>query len=97
MNLTLHPIYLPYQFLDNIFIHEGRQETGEIHVHSRHRDLAAPNLETLSVFGIVAIPTQLVVIPFLRVPFLRVPFLVKTHAHRTDSLAQRRFLLFIYF
>ena len=64
---------------------------GEIHVHSRHRDMPAPNLETVIVFGIVAIPTQLVVIPFLN------PFLVKTHAHRTDSLAQRRFFLFIYF
>ena len=77
-------------FPDNIFIHEGRQETGEIHVHSHHRDMPAPNLETVSVFGIVAIPTQLVVIPFLKVPFL-----VKTHAHRTDSLAQRRLFLFI--
>ena len=79
-------------FPDNIFIHEGRQETGEIHVHSRHRDMPAPNLETVSVFGIVAIPTQLVVIPFLKVPFL-----VKTHAHRMDSLAQRRLFLFISF
>ena len=41
---------------------------------------------------IVAIPTQLVVIPFLKVPFL-----VKTHAHRTDSLAQKRLFLFLYF
>ena len=54
--------------------------------------MPASNLETVSVFGIVAIPTQLVVIPFLKVPFL-----VKTHAHRMDSLAQRRLFLFIYF
>ena len=54
--------------------------------------MPAPNLETVSVFGIVAIPTQLVVIPFLKVPFL-----VKTRAHRTDSLAQRRLFVFIYF
>ena len=52
--------------------------------------MAAPNLETVSVFGIVTIPTQLIVIPFLKVPFL-----VKTHAHRTDSLAQRPLFLFI--
>jgi len=31
--------------------------------------MPAPNLETVSVLKIVAIPTQLVVIPFLKVPF----------------------------
>jgi len=54
--------------------------------------MPAPNLETISVFGIVAIPTQMVVIPFLKVPFF-----VKAHAHGTDSLAQRRLFLFINF
>jgi len=54
--------------------------------------MPAPNLETVSVFGIVAISTQLVIIPFLKVPFF-----VKAHAHGTDSLAQRRLFLFIYF
>ena len=42
-------------------------------------------------FGIVAIPTHLVVIPFLKVPSF-----VKAHAHGTDSLTLRRLLLFIY-
>ena len=72
-----------------IVIEAGGIQIPEIH---RYRDMPAPNLQTVSVFGIVAIPTQLVVIPFLKVSFH-----VKTHAHRTDSLAQRRLFLFIYF
>ena len=32
--------------------------------------MPAPNLEIISVFGIVAIPTQLVVFPFPKSPFL---------------------------
>ena len=40
-----------------------RQEMGEIQIHSCLHDIQAPNLETVSVF----IPTQLVVIPFLKV------------------------------
>ena len=39
--------------------------------------MPAPNFETVSVFGIVAISTQLIVFPF-----------VKARAHGTDSLAQ---------
>jgi len=54
--------------------------------------MPAPNLKTVSVFGIVTIPMQLVVIHFLKLPFF-----VKAHAHGTDSLAQRRLFLFIYF
>ena len=69
MNFTSYTICLPCQFPDNVFIHKRRQEKGEIQVHSCHRDLTAPNLETVNVFGIAAIPTQLVVIAFLKVPF----------------------------
>ena len=53
--------------------------------------MLAPNLETVSVFGILTILMQLVVIPFLKLPFF-----VKAHAHGMDSLAQRRLFLFIY-
>jgi len=54
--------------------------------------MPAPNLQTVSVFGIVAILMQLVVIPFLKVPSF-----VKANAHGTDSLTQRHLFLFIYF
>ena len=82
--LILYTTYLLCQLPDNIFIDTRRQETGEIHVHSCHRDIhvLVPNFETVCVFGIVTIPTQLVVIPFLKVPSS-----VIAHAHGTDSLA----------
>ena len=38
--------------------------------------MPAPNLETVRVFGIVAISMQQVVIPFLKVPFFRLFCLV---------------------
>ena len=53
--------------------------------------MLALNLKTVSVFGILTILMQLVVIPFLKLPFF-----VKAHAHGMDSLAQRCLFLFIY-
>ena len=80
MNLyyTQHAYYVSSQIIFSL-----TQETGEIHVQSCHRDIhvLVPNFQTVYVFGIVAIPTRLVVIPFLKVPS------VKAHAHGTDSLA----------
>ena len=47
-----YTIYLPCQLPDNIFTDKREkkrgQETGEIHVHSCHRDILAPNFKNVS-------------------------------------------------
>ena len=46
-----------------------RASAEKFRFHSCHRDILAQNLKTVSDFGIVAFPTQLVGIPFLTLPF----------------------------